>query len=238
MKLYHLFPDLMDLYGDYGNLVVLQSALAQSGVEVQRIPLRPGDALEAVPGDLLYMGPGTEPALHRALEHLRPLAGALRAALTEHIPMLFTGNSWLGLGHALTTAGGQTLEGLGLLDFTAVESDARHTGDAIVQGADPALPHPLTIGFQNRCDQIHGVSTPLFTAVMGPGNAPGDPGEGLHSGSLYCTHLTGPLLVKNPHLLRYFVTLLGGQLPPADPNSHPQLAYQTTLNALQARQGG
>lgn len=236
MKLFHLFPDLLNLYGDYGNLWVLRSALEASGLEVQLVPVAPGETPEAVPGDLLYMGPGTEPALHKALEHLRPMASLLRAALDAGVPMLFTGNSWLTLGHTLTTQDGQVLEGLSLADFTATETGERYTGDVIAQSVEPALPQPSTVGFQNRCDRVEGIAAPLFTMTMGQGNAPGEQGEGLHQGSLFCTHLTGPLLVKNPHLLSHFATLLGGQYQPAE-GGHALLAYQTTLKALQARQG-
>lgn len=234
MKLYHLFPDLMNLYGDYGNLAVLRAALEGCGLEAQLVTVAPGETPGPVPGDLLYMGPGTEPALHKALEYLRPMAPVLRSALDAGVPMLFTGNSWLALGRTLTTKEGQVLEALSLADFTATETGERYTGDAIAQSVEPALPQPPTVGFQNRCDRVDGVSAPLFSMVMGQGNAPGAPAEGLHQGSLFCTHLTGPLLVKNPHLLAHFATLLGGQYQPSA-GDHAALAYQTTLNALQAR---
>lgn len=234
MKLYHLFPDLMNLYGDYGNLLVLKDALARCGVEGEIVPVSPGDAPDPAPGDLLYMGPGTEPARDKALEHLRPMLPILRSALERHIPMLFTGNSWLTLGHGLTTGRGQVLEGLALAEFTAVETDSRYTGDAIAQCVEESLPHDPVVGFQNRCDQVRGVTAPLFSMIMGQGNCPEEPGEGLHAGSLLCTHLTGPLLVKNPHLLAYLTLLLGGQ-PSGQPDAHAQAAYQVTLDALQAR---
>lgn len=236
MKLYHLFPDLMNLYGDRGNLLILRQYLSRRELPAEIVPLPPGAVPDLSPGDLLYAGPGTEPALHAALEHLRPLGPVLQEALAAGVPMLFTGNSWLGLGRSLTTARGETLEGLGLLDFQAVESDRRYTGDALARTLGEDAPPETVVGFQNRCDQVQGSVSPLFSMEMGPGNAPGEPGEGLRQGSLLCTHLIGPLLVKNPQLLAWLAALLGAR-PGPEPDGEARLAYATTLEALRGRQG-
>ena len=56
---------------------------------------------------------------------------------------------------------------------------------------------------------IKGIEAPLFTVSMGPGNQAGDPREGLCLGNVFGTHLTGPILVKNPSFLDYITDLLG-----------------------------
>lgn len=234
MNLIHLFPDLMNLYGDRGNLLFLRQSLALRGVDAQILPLLPGETLELDGVGLIYMGPGTEAAGHKALEHLRPLREALAAALEAGVPMLFTGNAWLGLGKTLLTGDGEALEGLGLFDFEAQETWERTTADAIALPAQDDLPQAPVVGYMNRCDQVSGVSSPLFAVDRGPGNTTGDPGEGLRAGSLFATHLTGPLLVKNPHLLAHFMALLGA--PSDSPEDaaarEARLAYETTLAAL------
>lgn len=239
VKLYHIFPDLMNLYGDYGNLAVLQKALADAGVESEIVKLRPGETADLADADFLYMGPGTEPARNAALEHLRPLKDALAdAILTRQVPTLFTGNAWSLLGQCLTLAGGETLESLGLFGYTTEESRDRYTGDAIAAPANQGLPSQPAVGFLNRCDTVCGAGTPMFTLEMGKGNDGSSPAEGFVSGSFHATHLTGPLLVKNPHLLSYFVALLGAEPVPVDPASHPALAYEVTLTALRQRLAG
>lgn len=240
MKLYHLFPDLMDLYGDYGNLTVLKQALEAAGRTAEVVPVRPGDAADLSQADLLYMGQGTEAARNAALAHLRPLKEALSEALLVHnTPALFTGNAWSLLGASLTGPDGQTAEGLGLFDYVTVESRDRYTGDAIAAPAPGGgLPPQAAVGFLNRCDRVLGVSSPLFTLEMGKGNDLSSPAEGFVRGNFHATHLIGPLLVKNPHLLAHFLSLLGAAAPPIDPDSHAALAYQTTLAALRQRQAG
>lgn len=236
LKLYHIFPDLMNLYGDYGNLAVLQKALADAGVESEIVKLRPGETADLADADFLYMGPGTEPARNAALNHLRPLKDALAdAILSRRVPALFTGNAWSLLGQSLTPAGGETVESLGLFGYTTVESRDRYTGDAIAVPTAENLPTQPAVGFLNRCDTVQNIATPLFSLEMGKGNDGNGPAEGFVQGSFHATHLIGPLLVKNPHLLNYVVSLLGAEPAPLDDSSHPALAYQVTLRALRQR---
>lgn len=235
MKLYHIFPDLMNLYGDYGNLVVLQKALSDAGVEAEVVQVRPGDAPDLADADFLYMGPGTEPARNAALEHLRPWKDALTdALLTRRVPALLAGNAWSLLGAAITTPAGR-LDGLGLFDYVTAETAVRVTGDVIAAHAADGLPGQPAVGFLNRCDTVAGMDTPLFTLEMGKGNDGVSPAEGFVQENFYATHLIGPLLVKNPHLLAHFVSLLGVEPVPVDPSSHPALAYEVTLTALRQR---
>lgn len=239
MKLYHIFPDLMNLYGDYGNLVVLQKALADAGAEAKVVPVRPGGTPDLSDADFLYMGPGTEPARNAALEHLRPWRDALaEAVLIRGVPTLFTGNSWTLLGRSITLADGSPLEGLGLFDYATVETRDRATGDAIALPAAQALPSAPAVGFLNRCDRVTGVEAPLFTLEMSKGNDGASPAEGFVLGNFHATHLIGPLLVKNPHLLNHFVSLLGVEPRPVNEADHTALAYQVTLTALRQRLAG
>ena len=263
MKLYHLFPDLMNLYGDYGNLVALKKALEEAGETAEIVPVHPGDRLDFADADFLYMGPGTEPARNHALTLLQPHLDVLRAALTKPVPALFTGNAWSLLGQTITLASGETLDGLGLFGYATAETRDRYTGDAIAlpsaetlpiqdeipQNQDETsanqgdalssqeipLPNQTVVGFLNRCDRVDGVTTPLFSLQMGKGNDGASPAEGFCRNKFFATHLIGPILVKNPHLLHFFVSLLGVTPAPLDETSHPALAYRVTLQALQAR---
>ncbi len=233
MKLMHLFPDLMNLYGDRGNLLILGKYLEERHIPCEICAVQPGETLELDDVGLIYMGPGTEPARNAALGHLEKLSGALREGFGQ-VPMLFTGNSWLTLGKTLTTGDGETLEGLGLLDMEATETwEKRYTGDAIAQGAEG---EPLTVGFLNKCDQVVSGEPPLFTMVMGEGNTSGGKEEGVLRDNLFATHLLGPVLVKNPHLLARLGELLGVQPDLAtEEKTEAEKAYEVTLKALQER---
>lgn len=236
MKLLYLYPDLMNLYGDGGNLRALERRLADQGEEVVIDRAAPGDALTLDGYDFLYMGSGTERSQKTALEALRPYAGALKTAMEGGVHALFTGNSASLLGKEIVDADGGSRPGLGLLEFTARErKDVRYTGDAIFR--HPDLPDAL-VGFVNKCEDWEGAVPPLFQAVMGRGNRADAVDEGFWKKNFLGTHLIGPVLVKNPHFHNWLLRrLLGRELKPVD-YPYEDRAWKVTFQALMARREG
>ncbi len=234
MKLLHLYPDLMNLYGDGGNLRALERRLTDQGEEIVIRRAAPGDALALDGYDFLYMGPGTERSRKAALEALRPYAGALKEAMEGGVHALFTGNSASLMGREIVDADGVSRPGLGLLEFTARERrDTRCTGDAIFR--HPDLPDAL-VGFVNKCEDWEGDVPPLFQTVMGRGNRADTVDEGFRRKNFLGTHLIGPVLVKNPHFHNWLLRrLLGRELKPVD-YPYEERAWQVTFQALMARQ--
>lgn len=236
MKLLYLYPDLMNLYGDSGNMAALVRRLAEQGEEVTVERRTVGDELEFAGYDFLYIGSGTERSQKAALEHLRPCAQALKEAMEGGLFALFTGNAASMLGREVVDADGRVWPGLGLLPFTAREQrEKRCTGDAIVR--HPDLPEAL-VGFFNKCEDWEGDVPPLFRCVMGRGNRGDTADEGFCVENFLGTHLIGPILVKNPHFCRWLLRRLlgGGELKPMD-CSYEERAWQVTLQALSERLG-
>lgn len=233
MKLLYLYPDLMNLYGDSGNLRALARRLADQGEEAVIDRAAPGEEPDFAGYDFIYLGPGTERSQKAALECLRPHAGALKAAMERGAHALFTGNAASLLGREVADADGKAWPGLGLLDFVSREQrDVRHTGDAILRHSE--LDKPL-VGFLNKCEDWEGSVEPLFRVVMGRGDFPGQDGEGFIARNFLGTHLIGPVLVKNPHFHNWLLQrLLGRELKPAE-YPYEEKAYQVTLQALLER---
>lgn len=234
MKLLHLYPDLMNLYGDSGNLRALERRLADQGEEVVMHRAAPGDALALDGYDFIYMGSGTERSQKAALEALRPYAGALMAAMKGGVHALFTGNSASLMGKEIVSADGGSQPGLGLLEFVSRERrDARYTGDAMFR--HPDLPDAL-VGFVNKCEDWEGDVPPLFQTVMGRGNWADTADEGFWQKNFLGTHLIGPVLVKNPHFHTWLLRrILDRELKPVD-YSYEDRAWQVTFQSLMARQ--
>lgn len=229
MKILHLCPDLMNLYGDQGNLRALERRLRDQGEEVTIDRLAPGGESDFTGYDFLYLGPGTERSQKAALEQLRPCAAALKSALEAGVHGLFTGNAASMLGREVVDGDGRAWPGLGLLDLVSREKKDRYTGDAIVR--HPELDKPL-VGFFNKCEEWEGSVTPLFHTVMGKGDFPGETAEGFVSHNFLGTHLIGPVLVKNPHFHNWLLRrLLGRELKPVD-YPYEEQAYGVTLQAL------
>lgn len=236
MKILYLYHDLMNLYGDSGNIRALERRLAGQGEQVTVDRRTLGDELDFDGYDFLYIGSGTERSQKAALEHLRPYAGKLKIAMEGGLHALFTGNSASMPGKEVVDAAGKVWPGLGLLDFTAREQgETRWTGDAIARHAE--LDQPL-VGFVNKCEDWEGEVTPLFEMVMGRGNRADTKEEGFIQNNFLGTHLIGPVLVKNPHFHDWLAKrLLGRELTPRE-QPYEEKAWQVTYQALAARMEG
>ena len=149
------------------------------------------------------MGAGTERAQKAALLYFFKLGDAVKAAADAGVTMLFAGNSMELLGKTITDDAGKVYEGLGLADFTAAQNKKRFVEDVY---GHTDLYEDAVVGFVNRCSVITGVETPLLTSMdMGHGNEGPCGSEGYHKGSVFASQLTGPILVKNPALLKIMV---------------------------------
>lgn len=236
----HLFPDFMSLYGEYANVAVLRRHLESVCVKVTVRTVTCEDGPDFQGADLIYMGAGTERKQKIALEKLLPHAEELKAAVERGAAVLFTGNAMETLGASITDASGKVWPGLGLAGFTTVETDRRSPGDVV---AAPALWDSPAVGFMNKCSATRGVTTPLFTELpLGFGNEAEHGPEGYASGNVFATHLTGPVLVKNPQFMDFLTgrlfELKGWGLPEIMPVfPHEREAYEVTLRELNARIG-
>lgn len=204
MKILHLFPDLMNLYGDYANVLALERALSQKGVETEIMRRSVGDSLYFSEFDFIYIGSGTERNQKVALEYLRDYGEAFKNAVDGGAVILATGNSFEVFGKRITDRDKMVYEGLGLFDFITEESAERTVTDSIVEFGGREL-----IGFVNKASNIYGIKEPLFRVKQGAGNSPSDSGnEGIRVGNFYGTHIIGPLLIRNPSITEYFAELL------------------------------
>lgn len=238
LKLIHLYPDLMSLYGSYANVLVLQRALEALGNTVSITALRPGDQADLSQADFLFMGAGTERAQKAALADFARFGSAVKTAAQEGLTMLFCGTAMELLGQSITDAVGKTYAGIGLADFTSTQEARRKVEDVL--GHTDIFADPV-VGFLNSCTRISGVKTPLLTSLdLGAGNeGPGTP-EGFHWNSVFGSALTGPILVKNPRLLDAVVEAIyahrGEALPTERPRDHwAEDGYAVTVRELQKR---
>ena len=203
IRILHFYPDLMSLYGSYANVSILKRTLEAMGnsVTVERVEL--GADTDLAHADFVYMGAGTERAQKAALLNFSKLGDAVKAAADAGVTMLFAGNSMELLGKTITDDAGKVYEGLGLAGFASVQNKKRFVEDVY---GHTDLYEDAVVGFINRCSVITGVETPLLTSMdMGHGNEGPCGPEGYHRGSVFASQLTGPILVKNPALLKVMV---------------------------------
>ena len=241
LTLIHLYPDLMNLYGSYANLSVLRRTLEGLGHTVAVKPVLPGEAVELDGCHFLYLGAGTERAQKAALQALTPYGEAVRQAAESGLPMLFAGSAMELLGRRITDQQGKDWEALGLAGFLSRETEKRFVED--VCGACPLFPEPV-VGFQNKSAVITGIETPLLTSLaMGYGNDGEKRPEGYQKGNVFASALTGPILVKNPALLREVARRVlahaGAETPETIPLDEAlEQGYAVTAEQLRKRAEG
>lgn len=240
LKILHLYPDCMSLYGEYANVAVLKRHLEAMGVSVAVEQITLDETPDFSGADLIYMGAGTERTQKAVLTALEGKGPELKAALDRGAVVLFTGNAMETLGASVIDAAGKVWPGLGLAEFSTVETDKRSPEDVI---AHSTLWDSPVVGFMNKCSVTHGVTSPLFDSLsLGLGNEAEKGAEGYVSGNLFATHITGPVLVKNPDftdllILRLFAAK-GWEAPEELPVlPHEREAYEVTLKELTARVG-
>lgn len=241
LTILHLYPDCMSLYGEYANVEVLRRHLEAMGVTVNVETA----LFEDTPGfehtDFIYMGAGTERTQKAAVTALLPHKEALKAAIDRGAVVLFTGNAMELLGMSITDASGDAWPGLGVADFTTVETDRRDPEDVV---AHTELWDSPVVGFMNKCSVTKGVGTPLFDKLaLGFGNEADKGPEGYVDGNVFATHLTGPVLVKNPDFVDFLIqrifSLKEWELPETLPVlPYEREAYEVTLKELTGQTGG
>lgn len=231
IKLLHLYGDVMNLYGEYANVRILERYLTDLGHEVQTDSLNLYEKKDISGYDFYYMGAGTERNQKSALAQLLHYREVLRSACDSGKVLLFTGNAFALLGKSVTDADGKAYEALGIGEFTTTETKNRITGDCIAKLGDETA-----VGFINKCSTTQGVETPLFTLTMGYGNCGSGGAEGFVKNHCFGTQITGPILAKNPFFLKKIAGLLLGDAF-EDRVTYPYMekGYQITLNELTKR---
>ena len=229
VKILHLYPKLMNLYGDYANVKVLKKHLEDQGVKVSVETKDIEDSIYFDKYDFIYMGSGTESNLKVALNDLMKYRNVLHACVNKGKVILFTGNAMELLGNYIDNE-----PALGIFDFETKHIDKRLTGDVILKNDILGF----IVGFINKSSIIKGgEQDKLFDYVFMDNNLIDNEFEGCQKNNLYGTHVIGPVLVKNPDFMERIVRLL---LP--NDVEFKRIKYEfevdsfiTTLNALKDR---
>lgn len=223
-----LYSDLLDLYGDWGNLLVLTKRLEQLGIASEITRLSISDQLDFTAYDMVYIGPGKARNLKKAAEHFSAYREAVSSAIENGKVFLITGNARLLFGteyqYCQENGNPVVIKGVGYFSYTGVETGEVFISDLISQPLCGENRAPV-YGFVNRTSYILNNSGPyLFQVLQGAGeeNQKGD-FEGNHCHNFFATWQLGPVLVKNPHLTKEVLSRL---LPGIDLNYDDKLAVE------------
>jgi CobQ-like glutamine amidotransferase family enzyme len=234
-----LYPDLMNIYGDRGNIVTLLQRARWRGLDAGVLELGKGVTAGIDGVDVFFFGGGQD--REQALVYddlLETKAVHLAAAVARGAAMLAVCGGYQFLGHYYETATGDHLPGIGLIDVRTEAGGQRCIGDVVVEADESLGLRPATlVGFENHSGRTFlgpGVR-PLGRVLRGSGNNGADGTEGMVSGSIFGTYLHGSLLPKNPHLADLIIErALARRLEPLD-DSLELAAHQRIVDRELAR---
>ena len=233
IRILHLYHDLMNLYGDWANVAVMERELLAYGFEVSVEKKSVGDNIGFEGYSFICIGSGTERSQIACMRDLAQYRDGFIERIDTGVPVLATGNSHELFGSAVTDSGNTRHEMLGLLEFETVQLNTRITGDCVCKAS--FLDEKL-IGFINRAggSQKGDVERPFFIEPR-EGASYAACAEGVRYKNMLGTYLTGPVLVRNPPLLKYFANIIIEKAikqenrPPASPafdEKDPFFEYQ------------
>jgi lipid II isoglutaminyl synthase (glutamine-hydrolysing) len=203
-----LYPDLMNIYGDRGNILTLLKRAEWRGFDARLVELGRGTTEHMDEVDLFFFGGGQdrEQALvyEDLLESKQP---PLERAVDSGASVLAVCGGYQLLGHYYQTGDGERFPGIGMIDVRTEAGKRRFIGDVIVE-TDLADIRPATlVGFENHSGRtfLGPKAIPLGRVRMGFGNNGEDHTEGSVQGNVLGTYLHGSLLPKNPHLADHLI---------------------------------
>jgi lipid II isoglutaminyl synthase (glutamine-hydrolysing) len=192
-----LYPELMNIYADRGNLLMLERRCAWRGIEWRLHASTLGERLRDE-HDLYYIGGGQDAdqrrCAHDLLEHK---AAALHAAAARGAVVLGVCGGYQLLGHTYELAG-ETIPGIGLLDLRTV----REEGPRLIGNVAVATAEGVIAGFENHGGRtyLRSGQEPLGRVLRGHGNDGRSGFEGARRNNVIGTYVHGPLLPKNSWL--------------------------------------
>ena len=200
LKVIHLYPEVLNLYGDRGNILCLQRRLQWRGIGVKVVSMPIGSRESLADADIVFIGGGQDFEQEVLLGDLRSGRDReIRAAIEDGVTFLTVCGGYQMLGQYYETHDGVRCDFIGALDLVTVGSRRRMIGNYSFTCTE--LPGDVRIvGFENHSGKTRlgaGVS-PLGTVVSGFGNNGEDGTEGAHYKNTFGTYCHGPMLPKSP----------------------------------------
>lgn len=200
IKILHWYYDIMNLYGEYGNIKILEKHLKDQNLKVVVEKKTVKEDVKLDDYDFIYIGAGTEDNQMFVLQDMIKYKTQLKDYIDSEKVALFTGNSYEILGKSI-----DEVEALGILDFETKRLKDRVTSDVIYKNK---FLKKRVVGFVNKMTNIVHNLNPLFEVEFGIGENENKDIEGIKYKNLYGTHVSGPILVRNPEVLEMIVRMI------------------------------
>lgn len=207
LKLAHLYPELLNIYGDYGNVLTIKNRCEWRNIEVEITNINLGDSIDPEKFDLYFIGGGQDKQQIDVARELQLQKNALHDAMNLNAVFLGICGGYQLFGKYYQPHKGSRLMGIGLLDAYTIAGDKRFIGNVTAK-TDFTIPKTL-VGFENHSGltYLQGETKPLAMVEIGAGNNNEDKTEGARFKNVFGTYLHGSFLPKNPHFADFLIKL-------------------------------
>ncbi len=210
LKILHMYPNMLDLYGDSGNMELLRYRLGKRGYDAEITAYTMGDGAKTdfESYDLIYLGGGADFEQQLLADDLLSCRDKIVNAYKSGVFMLMICGGYQLMGQYYKDSNGKKIPGLGLFDYYTVASTnkrERCIGNIVIEAELEGRKYKV-IGFENHGGMTDNVKTPFGKVLFGNGNKFGSDTEGYFEKNVVATYLHGPLLSKNPKLADYIIS--------------------------------
>lgn len=204
LNIIHLYPDLLNLYGDKGNIACMQMRLKWRGIDANvSVCTKNDNSIDLETADIVFIGGGSDREQELVCSMLLEKKDELCAYAESGGVLVAVCGGYPMLGKYYETANGR-VDGLGILDIYTDAADKRLIGNIVLESE---LFTQKIVGFENHSGRTYiGEHTPLGKVVCGHGNTGESGDEGVVYKNVIGTYLHGPLLPKNPMLCDYILS--------------------------------
>ena len=207
IKICHLYPEVLNLYGDRGNILCLKKRMEWRGLDCQISEVKLGEKSDLSEFDLFFIGGGQDFEQEVLLKDLREGKGDnIKSAVADGKTFLCICGGYQMMGHYYETKDKQRMQFLGAVDFHTIGGEVRMIGNYAFKCTDAAGGSDI-VGFENHSGRTYlgeGVA-PLGTVLMGYGNNGEDKTEGVHFNNVFGSYSHGPILPKNPEFADHLI---------------------------------
>ena len=206
LNICHLYPDLLNVYGDVGNILILKSRAESRGIKVNISSISINDDFICDDFDIVFFGGGQDYEQSIVAEDLKyNKKNALTSYIESEKVMIAICGGYQLLGQYYRAPSGEKLEGLGILDIYTEGGENRFIGNTVIYNEEL---NETYVGFENHSGRTYiNNLKPLGKCLLGYGNNGEDGNEGCIYKNTFCTYFHGSLLSKNPELADRLIKL-------------------------------
>lgn len=207
LNICHMYPDLLNLYGDRGNVIAFHRRCLWRGIKAEIHPANIGEKIDFSRMDFVFFGGGSDREQNLMAADLMEKSGDIKEAIEDGLVVLAICGGYQLLGKYYQTLTGEIIPGLDILDLYTEGGKDRLIGNVALEVELGGVSRKVT-GFENHSGRTYlGKLDPFGRVLAGHGNNGQDVTEGVIYKNVICSYLHGPLLPKNPFITDYLISM-------------------------------